>query len=228
MPHENCSICNKSKKLLIQGSVLDESLKEICHQKFPDVNYDDIEICNDCANDLRIAYIKHILELNKDELLESERKITEAYKAKNLLSRDSELQYQSSLTFGDKLADSVSLFGGSWYFIILFAVIITTWITINTIAFFSKPFDPYPFILLNLILSCVAALQAPVILMSQNRQAVKDRLRAENDYMTNLQAEFEIQFINAKLDQLTNNQWERLLKVQEMQIELMKRLGNLD
>lgn len=228
MPHENCFICNKSKSPLVHWSALDEPLKEICHQKFPDANYDDIEICNECTNDLRIAYIKYILELSKSELSKSEQDIIEAYKAKDLVSKNSEIQYQNSLTFGDKLSDAVSLFGGSWYFIIIFVSILVTWILVNTVMLLNKPFDPYPFILLNLVLSCIAALQAPIILMSQNRQAVKDRIRAENDYMTNLKAEFEIQFINAKLDQLIKNQWERLLKVQEMQIELMKRIGNLN
>ncbi len=220
MLHENCFICHKSKKLLIHGAALDENLKQVCLQSFPDANYDEVEICNDCVNDLRVAYIEHILILNKDELSQSEQVIIEAYKAKDLISKNSELEYQSSLTFGNKLSDLVSHFGGSWYFIILFVIVVITWMLINML---TKPFDPYPFILLNLLLSCVAALQAPVILMSQNRQAVRDRISAENDYMTNLKAELEIQFINAKLDQLMINQWERLLKVQQMQLELMKK-----
>jgi uncharacterized membrane protein len=220
MTHENCFICHKSKKSLVHWAALDENLKQVCQQSFPDANYDEVRICNDCVNDLRIAYIEHILILNKDELSQSEQAILEAYKAKDLISKNSELEYQSSLTFANKLSDLVSRFGGSWYFIILFVLVVITWMMINML---SKPFDPYPFILLNLLLSCIAALQAPIILMSQNRQAARDRISAENDYLTNLKAELEIQFVNAKLDQLMVNQWERLLKIQQMQLELMKK-----
>lgn len=220
-----CFICNKNKKKLTNESIIDESLKEIFETKFPSPHEQDINICDDCINNLRIDYIKYILELNKDELSQSEEKIIESYKAKELVTKNTELDFITKQTFGDKAADMIAFFGGSWYFILFFLAVIIIWITINTIVLLQKPFDPYPFILLNLLLSCLSALQAPIILMSQNRQAIKDRIRAENDYMTNLKAEFEIQFIHAKLDQLIKNQWERLLKVQKIQIELLDKLN---
>lgn len=109
---------------------------------------------------------------------------------------------KTKYTFGEKLADQVASFGGSWKFIILFFTLLVVWIIINSIAFLMKPFDPYPFILLNLILSCLASIQAPIIMMSQNRQEVKDRLRAENDYKINLKAEYEIRALQEKVDQM--------------------------
>lgn len=108
----------------------------------------------------------------------------------------------------------------------LFAGVLIVWITINSIAMMGKPFDPYPFILLNLVLSCLAAIQAPVIMMSQNRQESKDRLRAENDYRVNLKAELEIRHLHSKIDLLLTHQWQRLLEIQQVQTDLLEELGN--
>lgn len=109
---------------------------------------------------------------------------------------------ETVLTFGDKLADRIAAIGGSWSFIMGFFIVLISWMMINTVSLFEKPFDPYPFILLNLVLSCLAALQAPIIMMSQNRQAKKDRVQALADYETNLKAEKEIRNLNLKIDQL--------------------------
>ncbi|MDI6031566.1 DUF1003 domain-containing protein [Flavobacterium sp. LB2P84] len=124
-------------------------------------------------------------------------------------------------TIGQKVADKVAAFGGSWKFIILFGVFILFWILINIYIFLNKGFDPYPFILLNLILSCLAALQAPVIMMSQNRQEEKDRERAKKDYMINLKSELEIRMLHEKLDHLIMHQQEELIEIQKVQIEMM-------
>jgi uncharacterized membrane protein len=124
-------------------------------------------------------------------------------------------------TVGQKVADKVAAFGGSWKFIILFGVFILFWILINIYVFLNKGFDPYPFILLNLILSCLAALQAPVIMMSQNRQEEKDRERAKKDYMINLKSELEIRMLHEKLDHLIMHQQEELIEIQKVQIEMM-------
>jgi uncharacterized membrane protein len=115
-------------------------------------------------------------------------------------------------------------FGGSWSFLIVFAGVLTLWIVLNAIVLTVRPFDPYPFILLNLVLSCIAAVQAPVIMMSQKRQEAKDRLRSQNDYKVNLKAELEIRQLHEKLDHLLSHQWERMLEVQELQIELIDEL----
>jgi uncharacterized membrane protein len=123
------------------------------------------------------------------------------------------------------LADKIASFGGSWSFLICFTVFITFWIGMNTMVIVTKPVDPYPFILLNLILSCIAAIQAPVIMMSQNRQEAKDRLRSQNDYQINLKAELEIQHLHEKLDHLLQHQWERLAQIQEIQLDLLSEMS---
>jgi len=116
----------------------------------------------------------------------------------------------------------VAAFGGSWRFIMLFGAILLVWIVLNSIFLLQRPFDPYPFILLNLVLSCIAAMQAPIIMMSQNRQESKDRLRAEHDYQVNLKAEIEIRQLHIKLDQLLNHSWQRLLEIQRVQMDIME------
>jgi len=123
------------------------------------------------------------------------------------------------------LADRLADYAGSWRFIGIFFAVLLLWIAINSVVLIWKPFDPYPFILLNLILSCLAAIQAPVIIMSQNRQEAKDRLRAEQDYRVNLKAEVEIRHLHEKIDHLLINQWQRLLEIQEVQTELMEEVA---
>jgi len=129
-------------------------------------------------------------------------------------------------TLGQRLADRVATFGGSWSFIGCFALFMFLWITSNAY-FLSRPsFDPYPFILLNLILSCLAAMQAPVIMMSQNRQEEKDRARAKKDYMINLKSELEIRMIHEKLDHLIMHQQQELIEIQKVQVEMMNDIMN--
>lgn len=134
--------------------------------------------------------------------------------------RDPSVAFDDQLTLGQRLADRVALFGGSWTFIGLFMLAMSVWITVNAIE--RKPFDPYPFILLNLMLSCLAALQAPVIMMSQNRQAVKDRLMARHDYEVNLRAELEIHTLHARFDELRDRDWATLVAMQQRQLELLE------
>ena len=128
------------------------------------------------------------------------------------------------LTKGQKLSDSVALFGGSWKFIILFGVILAVWIFYNSTVANNIRFDPYPFILMNLILSCIAALQAPIIMMSQNRQEEKDRKRAENDYLINLKAEIEIRNLHQKINLLMEEQLKKLMETQAIEIKLLQDL----
>src|SRR5205814_8605641 len=125
----------------------------------------------------------------------------------------------------ERLSDQIAAFGGSWKFIITFAVVIVLWIAINVAILATRSFDPYPFILLNLILSCLAALQAPVIMMRQNRVEARDRMRAENDYKVNLKAELEIRHLHEKIDHLLRRQYNRLFEIQQIQIELLEELA---
>ena len=125
--------------------------------------------------------------------------------------------------FGDRLADRVASFGGSWTFISLFGIVLLAW-TVGNVLLMSRAFDPYPFIFLNLMLSMLAAVQAPIIMMSQNRQAAKDRAEAEHDYEVNLKAEIEIMALHDKLDELRARDIEGLIARQQEQIELLQRI----
>ena len=154
---------------------------------------------------------------------ERERGILAHMLRRTRVTRDPNVVFDERLTFGERLADRVASFGGSWTFIVLFLAAMGVWMLRNVEA--TAPFDPYPFILLNLVLSCLAALQAPIIMMSQNRQAAKDRLDAQHDYEVNLKAEMEIMALHLKLDELREQQWATLMSVQERQLELLQRLS---
>ncbi|MFP9117803.1 DUF1003 domain-containing protein [Flavobacterium sp. RNTU_13] len=173
-------------------------------------------------NDYRERYISEFLQREVGQLDDLEKRVVQAMRDKSLVSGNpDEDEDSANLTLGQRVADKVADFGGSWTFIISFVVFLLVWIFINAFVFFNKGFDPYPFILLNLILSCVAALQAPVIMMSQNRQEEKDRSRAKNDYMVNLKSELEIRLLHEKLDHLILHQEQTLIEVQKVQIDMM-------
>ncbi|WP_346986113.1 DUF1003 domain-containing protein [Chryseobacterium sp. POE27] len=153
--------------------------------------------------------------------------VMDAIKNNSILSENIQNEIEADLTTGEKLADKVASFGGSWSFIIVFFSFILIWIFINILFISTKPFDPYPFILLNLILSCLAAIQAPIIMMSQNRQEQKDRIRGEHDYKINLKAELEIKLLSEKIDHLLVNQNKKLLEIQELQTDYLEDLMNV-
>jgi len=155
------------------------------------------------------------------ELSELEKTVLTSIKGNTTLTDKIEGEEGLSLTTGQRVADKVAFFGGSWTFIISFGVFIFIWISINVYWLVNKGFDPYPFILLNLILSCLAALQAPVIMMSQNRQEEKDRDRSKKDYMINLKSELEIRTLHEKIDHFIMDQQQELLELQKIQIDMM-------
>jgi len=131
---------------------------------------------------------------------------------------------ESAMTFGERLSDKVAKFGGSWRFIIIFMAVLWIWILVNSLILGAKAFDPFPYILMNLILSCIAAIQAPIIMMSQNRKEAKDRQRAENDYMVNLKSEIEIRNLHRKMDLNMEDQFQHLFEIQQKQLELMQQI----
>ena len=147
-----------------------------------------------------------------------------AIKNNSILSENIQDDKESELTTGERIADKVASFGGSWTFIITFFSFILIWMLLNIWLLATKPFDPFPFILLNLILSCLAAIQAPIIMMSQNRQEQKDRQRGEHDYKINLKAELEIKLLSEKMDHLLVYQNKKLLEIQEVQIDYLEDL----
>ena len=180
-----------------------------------------------CSNDLdkyRNIYIEKLLKDEKGKLSETEQEVLNSMKEQEILSKNPDVDFEEKLTFGERLADRIADFGGSWLFICIFVLMIIVWMFINTYVLIVHPFDPYPYILLNLVLSCLAALQAPVIMMSQNRQESRDRERALHDYQVNLKAELEIRHLHQKLDHLMSHQWQRLVEIQEVQMNLMNEL----
>jgi len=171
-------------------------------------------------NFYREKYISDFLQQELGELDDMEQKVVKSLRDKSLVS-DNPDDEDPDLTLGQRVADKVASFGGSWTFILSFLSFLLLWIALNAFIFLNKGFDPYPFILLNLILSCVAALQAPVIMMSQNRQGEKDREKAQNDYMINLKSELEIRLLHEKIDHLILHQEQSLLEIQQVQIDMM-------
>ena len=168
-----------------------------------------------------MQYVQSILLSEQGEVTDLEYEVLNSMQQHELISKNIENKLDQNWTFGEKLADKIASFGGSWTFLICFAIFLALWILVNTVIMVKHPADPYPFILLNLMLSCLAAIQAPVIMMSQNRQEAKDRLRSQNDYQVNLKAELEIRHLHEKLDHLLMHQWDRLAKIQEIQLDLL-------
>jgi len=220
-----CPICNekKSQNEIMHREIIRAPIVKLIEEKNPDWHSEET-ICLKCLNKFRADYIQNIFETERGELSELDKEIVESLRNQELLSIDINEEFEQQLTFGQRVSDEISEFGGSWPFIILFSSIVLVWIFINSFFLLRKPFDPYPYILLNLVLSCLAAFQAPIIMMSQNRQAAKDRLRSENDYRINVKAELEIRHLHAKMDQLLTHQWTRLLEIQQIQMDLMDEL----
>jgi uncharacterized membrane protein len=181
-----------------------------------------------CKADLATArrrYIEDLIRRERGELTALDRQVIDAMTHHEVIARDIEEDIAENLPFGAWLADRVASFGGSWVFISIFAGILVVWMAFNVASLFAtERFDPYPFILLNLVLSCLAAVQAPLIMMSQRRQEEKDRQRSQNDYRINLKAELEIRQLHEKLDHLVERQWERLAEIQEVLLEQMEDL----
>ena len=221
----SCQVCGKdaSKADLIAASSVRPVVVDLIRKDYPGWS-DDGFICVDDLNRFRYNYVRSLIETERGELSDLEKEVIDSLASHEILSMHVDQEYDSTLTFGQRLSDRIASFGGSWKFIIIFFCILVLWISVNSLILAFKPFDPYPFILLNLILSCLAAIQAPIIMMSQNRQEAKDRLRASHDYQVNLKAELEIRQLHQKLDHLLSRQWERLVEIQEVQIELLNEM----
>ncbi len=167
-----------------------------------------------------------ILRKEKEELSELNHEMTRALHERETAASNAEEKSQGKLKLGERLADHVASFGGSWTFLMLFGSVLLGWVLLNSLLILRHPFDPYPYIFLNLILSALATLQAPIILMSQNRLEARDRQRDENDYRINLKTEIEVGVINDKLDRLVSHQWQRLLEIQELQMTILEDLSS--
>jgi uncharacterized membrane protein len=172
----------------------------------------------------RVRDAVHDLEAQVRRLGEMERFVLGKLLRREAVARNPCAEFEAGLSVGERVADRVAYFGGSWTFIFLAVMAMVVWVAANVET--AEPFDPFPFILLNLVLSCLAALQAPVIMMSQNRQAAKDRLEAQHDYEVNLKAEMEILALHAKVDELRARQWEQLVAMQERQEALLHEIAS--
>lgn len=173
----------------------------------------------------RMRYMEELLQQEHGEFSELDRQVVESIAKQDTISENSEEEFEEHRTFPDRVSDNMAAFGGSWWFLISFATVLLVWIGINLFEGLNSAFDPYPFILLNLLLSCIAAIQAPIIMMSQKRQEVKDRLRSFNEYRVNLKAELEVRHLHEKLDYLISRQWTRLAEMQQMQLDAMNELA---
>ena len=210
----------ESEKVL--GKSIRKSIFDIILSEFPNFNLKSVISISE-LNQYRQKYIAKYLLNEVGELSNLEEDVLKTLQNQETLSAKINTESESSkFTLGQRLADKIASFGGSWKFIIMFGVFILIWIFSNIVFLINKGFDPYPFILLNLILSCLAALQAPVIMMSQNRQEEKDRDRAKQDYMVNLKSELEIRMLHEKIDHLIIHQQQELLNIQQVQVEMMK------
>ena len=220
-----CIVCKKKfprKKLVVGGTIREAIAQEIV-QDFPAWSSNSY-ICQTDLGKYRTQYVQSLLKSEKGELTNLDCEVLDSLRRHDLITKDIDVELEQQWTLGERLADKLAAFGGSWSFLICFAIFLVIWILVNTIVMVNRPADPYPFILLNLILSCIAAIQAPVIMMSQNRQEDKDRLRSENDYQINLKAELEIRHLHEKLDHLLSHQWDRLAKIQEIQLDLLSEM----
>lgn len=222
-----CAVCGKSfpaNRVVAAAAVrepVSELIAQACENWTPDAY-----ICRPDLTRFRSDYVQQLLESEKGELGTLETEVFESIRDHEILAANVDTEFEMKTTFGQRLADRVAMFGGSWAFLITFATFLALWIAMNSFVLFWRPVDPYPFILLNLLLSCLAAVQAPIIMMSQNRQEAKDRVRSQHDYQVNLKAELEIRHLHEKMDHLLSHQWERLAEIQQVQIELLSELAD--
>jgi len=182
-------------------------------------------ICRTCLKRERVQYVLARLEQERGELSVVEAEVARRAGEHISIAENLEREFARHATRGQRIADAVAAVGGSWPFVIGFLVVLALWVALN-VALAARAFDPYPFILLNLVLSCLAALQAPIIMMSQNRLSARDRVEADLDFRTNLKAELEIASLHEKIDHLLHGQFERMVELQEVQIELLNDLAD--
>ncbi len=210
----------------VQGNDIRDGIFNLIQEDFPDFEKNSY-ISIEELNTYRRLYLTSLITEERNELAQIDNEVMNAIKNNSILSENIEDEIETQLTLGQQIADKVATFGGSWSFIITFFSFILGWILINIWMLSSgTAFDPFPFILLNLLLSCLAAIQAPIIMMSQNRQEQKDRQRAEHDYKINLKAELEIKLLSDKIDHMVAYQNKKLLEIQEIQTDYLQDVLN--
>ncbi|MGA8006580.1 MAG: DUF1003 domain-containing protein [Burkholderiales bacterium] len=219
----SCQVCGRTttlrRAIVVRPAVASLIQQEVGH--WDEAGW----ICLEDLQRFQHKYVERLLEDEKGEITQLEQEVLESLRDQEILSQNPETEFDASLTLGQRAADRIASFGGSWVFIALFALVMLCWMLLNSWVLAARPFDPYPYILLNLVLSCLAAIQAPVIMMSQKRQEARDRQRSLRDYQVNLKAELEIRHLHQKIDHLLSRQWERLVEIQEVQMELINQIS---
>ncbi|MCA9669501.1 MAG: DUF1003 domain-containing protein [Myxococcales bacterium] len=215
-----CPTCGKSRSSSqrVAAERLLDKIRSRIQANLP--GWDGQVTCRTCLRHYRVLVLREAMERQRGSIDDLDASILARMEQNQLLARN---LAQPPPRLGARVADAVATFGGSWLFLGLFGGVLAVWMMVNVLLL-SRPFDPYPFILLNLVLSCLAAVQAPVILMSQNRQATRDRARAEHDYEINLKAELEVRLLHEKVDHLVLDEWQNLLEAQAVQTEMLDEL----
>ncbi len=224
--HERrCQLCGRTGRrgdLLRSEGVRPQVASHIA-RSHPDWNGSSF-ICRPCLVTESGSYVVAELERERGELSAIEIELARKSGEGLLIAEHLDEEFERSITFGQRAADATARVGGSWTFVIGFGLVLATWVGVNSLLLAGRAFDPYPYILLNLVLSCLAALQAPIIMMAQNRQAARDRAQADQDFRINLKAEIAIRNLHEKVDHLLHTQWERLLELQQIQIDMLSDL----
>jgi uncharacterized membrane protein len=209
------------KRQMVRIDSLRPSLAERIRRDHPDLPENARISLGELAR-YQMLYVEELLQQEHGEFSELDRQVAESIANQDTIAENIEDDFEEHRTFGERLSDQLASFGGSWGFLIAFAAVLAVWMGFNIVRGETGAFDPYPFILLNLVLSTLAAIQAPVIMMSQKRQEEKDRQRSFNDYRVNLKAELEIRHLHEKIDYLISRQWQRLSEIQQVQIEMLQ------
>lgn len=222
---QKCSLCGRSypRGEFVTAGYLRPPVIDLIRKDHPDWSPKD-PVCVTDATRYRWEYVRNVLESERGALSFLEEDVLKSLRQHEVFATNVESELEGGWTRGELLADRLASFSGSWKFLSLFAVFMAAWVLLNTVALWRRPVDPYPFIFLNLLLSCMSAIWAPIILMSQNRQEAKDRRRSQHDYQINLKAELEIRHLHEKIDYMLYHQWPRLLEIEEMQVESLAEL----
>jgi len=220
-----CTVCHKKFSItdLFPNALLRDNLFKHIVSKLPEFSREGY-VCYPDYRHFNAKHYEEVLQKEKGELSKLEKEVIESLREHEFVSENANEQFEEALSFGERISDKLASFGGSWTFIIGFIVVLVSWISINISQMIANPFDPFPFILLNLVLSTIAAIQAPVILMSQNRQASKDRLKSDQDYIVNLKAELQIRQLNSRFDIFMKHHWQIMNEVLELLEETQKQV----
>ena len=225
---KQCQVCQElfDLKDIYPVALIRNNVFALAEKKYPTLTRDGF-VCFPDLRKISALHFEEILTKDKGTLSELEQEVLQSLKHQEILSENINEEFDETLSFGDRCADKIARFGGSWTFISIFGLVIVCWMIINSFQFLQQAFDPYPYILLNLVLSCLAAIQAPIIMMSQNRQSSKDRLSQESDYQINLKSELQIRQVNARLELFMKHQWHKMDELSIKQEEILNVMEDL-